>query len=58
MSIETVGTDMNPDAPAFQFADDKIIASTRDAEETWEEVKKYRITLIVYQILRELDERA
>ncbi|KKL28041.1 hypothetical protein LCGC14_2379150, partial [marine sediment metagenome] len=55
--IETVGTDMNPDAPAFQFADDKIIASTRDAEETWEEVKKYRITLIVYQVLRKIDER-
>ena len=57
MSIETVGTDMNPDAPAFQFADDKIIASTRAAEETCQEVRKYRITLIVYQILRKIDER-
>ena len=57
MSIETVGTDMNPDASTFEFADYKIIASTRDAEETWEEVKKYRITLIVYQILRKIDER-
>ena len=57
MSIETVGTDMNPDASTFEFADDKIIASTRDAEETWEEVKKCGITLIVYQILRKIDER-
>lgn len=50
MGIKTVGTDMNLDAPAFQFTDDKIIASTTDAQESWEEVKKCRITLIVYQI--------
>lgn len=41
MGILTVGTDMNPLAPAFEFADDKVIASTRDTEGTWEELKKY-----------------
>jgi len=41
LDILTIGTDINPFAPAFEFADDKIIASTRDAEGTWEKVKKY-----------------
>jgi len=41
MGLYVVGTDMNPKAPAFEFSDDKIIASTRDVEDTLMKVKKY-----------------
>lgn len=41
LSIQVVGTDINPYAPAFEFSDDKILASTRDPEETWEGVEKF-----------------
>jgi len=39
-----VGTDMNPDAPAFEFADDVLIASTRDVDETLAAVTAYAAT--------------
>lgn len=38
-----VGTDMNPDAPAFEFADDVLIASTRDVSETLAVVEAYAV---------------
>ena len=41
MGLYVIGTDMNPKAPAFNFADEKIIASTRDVQETVSKVKKY-----------------
>ena len=39
--LQVVGTDMNPDAPAFKFADDTLIASTRDVDETLAVVKAF-----------------
>ncbi len=39
--LSVVGTDMNPDAPAFEFADDTLIASTRDVDETLAVVQAY-----------------
>ncbi|MCJ9430327.1 ATP-grasp domain-containing protein [Kordiimonas marina] len=32
--LTVVGTDMDPEAPAFEFADVRLIASTRDVDET------------------------
>ena len=32
MKLKIIGTDINPKAPAFKYADKKIIASTRDAK--------------------------
>lgn len=39
--LSVVGTDMNADAPAFEFADDTLIASTRDVDETLAVVGAY-----------------
>lgn len=39
--LYVVGTDINPDAPAFDFADDSLIASTRDVDETLAVVRAY-----------------
>jgi len=41
MGLKTVVTDMNPNAPGFSYADDYIIASTRDVEETIKKVKEF-----------------
>ena len=41
LGIQVIGTDINPYAPAFEFSDDKIFASTRDPVETWEGVEKF-----------------
>ncbi len=41
MGFHVVGTDMNPDAPAFELADDVILASTRDPEATLKAVIGY-----------------
>jgi biotin carboxylase len=41
MSFKVVGTDINPDAPAFELADDTILASTRDPEQTLQAVISY-----------------
>jgi biotin carboxylase len=41
MGLHVVGTDRNPQAPAFKEADESLICSTRDAEETVIAVKKY-----------------
>ncbi len=34
MGLRVVATDMNPQAPGFQFADDHLIVSTYDVEKT------------------------
>ncbi len=39
--LHVVGSDMNPQAPAFEYADDILIASTRNADETVAVVAKY-----------------
>ena len=44
MGLFVVGTDVNPYAPAFDFADDKLICSTRDAKQTLTKVLKYSKT--------------
>ena len=44
MGLFVVGTDINPHAPAFDFADEKLICSTRDANQTLTEVLKYSKT--------------
>ena len=41
MGFNVVGTDRNPQAPAFDLADDFILASTRDPEETLQAVIEY-----------------
>lgn len=41
MGLNIVATDINPSAPAFQFADVTLIASTRNAEESLSAVKGY-----------------
>ncbi|HHL39627.1 MAG TPA: ATP-grasp domain-containing protein [Deltaproteobacteria bacterium] len=41
MGLRVVGTDMDPGAPAFEYADERIIASTRDVDETLREVRRY-----------------
>lgn len=41
LCIQTVGTDVNPHAPAFEFSDDKILASTRDPVRTWKGVEEF-----------------
>lgn len=41
MDLTVVGTDINPNAPAFEFADEKLICSTRDAIETLKKVESY-----------------
>ncbi|MCL5267417.1 MAG: ATP-grasp domain-containing protein [Bacteroidetes bacterium] len=41
MGLVVVGSDMNPNAPAFKYADERIIASTRDVEQTCEAVAMF-----------------
>lgn len=41
MGLAVVGSDMNPDAPAFALPVDKVIASTYDPAETLAAVRKY-----------------
>jgi len=41
MGFYIVGTDRNPKAPAFEFADKKLLCSTRDANHTLEVVIEY-----------------
>jgi len=41
MGFYIVGTDRNPKAPAFEFADEKLLCSTRDANHTLEVVIEY-----------------
>jgi biotin carboxylase len=41
MGVNVVGTDMNPRAPALEYADDRLIASTRDVRRTVEAVLGY-----------------
>ncbi len=41
MGFKVVGTDINPEAPAFELADDTILASTRDPQETKQAVIEY-----------------
>ena len=41
MGLTVIGTDRNPNAPAFDFADKKLICSTRDANHTLETVLEF-----------------
>jgi biotin carboxylase len=41
LGIETVASDINPAAPAFQYADHKIIASTRNIAETVQAARQF-----------------
>lgn len=41
MGLNVIGTDRNPNAPAFDFADKKLICSTRDANHTLETVLEF-----------------
>ena len=41
MGLFIIGTDMNPEAPALQYADAALICSTRDVPATLTEVSKY-----------------
>lgn len=43
MNLRTIGVDMNPNAPAFKYADVKIFESTINAEVVLEKVKLYKI---------------
>ena len=41
LGLFVVGTDINPQAPAFDFADEKIICSTRNAQQTLTKIMEY-----------------
>ena len=41
MGLKVIGTDINPKAPAFKFADYQLIASTRDANSTLMAARKF-----------------
>ena len=41
MGLNVIGTDRNPNAPAFDFADKKLICSTRDANHTLKTVLEF-----------------
>ncbi len=41
LGLHVIGTDINPNAPAFKHADDQIIASTRDPMDTIYKAKQY-----------------
>jgi len=51
LGLHVVGTDINPKAPAFDFADEKIICSTRDAHQTLEKIKDYSNTHTISGVL-------
>ena len=42
MGLKVIASDKDPNAPGFQFADERILASTYDIEETLKAVQKYR----------------
>ena len=46
MGLHVVVSDGNPEAPGFEFADDKIIASTYDVEETIQKAKNYHQSVL------------
>jgi len=41
LGLRAVGTDQNPNAPAFAYADERLLCSTRDPEETLTVVRAY-----------------
>jgi biotin carboxylase len=41
MGLNVVGSDINPEAPAFRLTKGRIIASTRDSDSTLREVKRF-----------------
>lgn len=43
MGLHVVVSDMNPDAPGFKFADDRLIASTYDLEQTINVARDYHL---------------
>ena len=42
MGYKVIGTDKNPNAPAFKYADHKVIASTRDHVDTLNSLRKFK----------------
>ena len=51
MGLHVVGTDMDPEAPAFSEADDVLICSTRDVEETLASIKAYAASHPVHGVM-------
>lgn len=49
--LEVIGTDMNPNAPAFKYADDKIVASTRNIEDTVKAVKQFHVNKPIHGVM-------
>lgn len=41
MGLYVIGTDKNPNASAFEYADEKLISSSRDSNQTLKIIKKY-----------------
>jgi biotin carboxylase len=41
IGLKVIGTDIDPDAPGFEFADHSLICSTRNAESSLHEVKNF-----------------
>jgi formate-dependent phosphoribosylglycinamide formyltransferase (GAR transformylase) len=41
LGLTVIGTDINPNAPAFQYSDYQIIASTRDVKSTVDSIIKF-----------------
>ncbi len=51
MGLTVVGTDMNPEAPAFALADHRLICSTRDVDETVAKVSDFAKTHTIHGVM-------
>lgn len=49
--LTVIGTDMDPDAPGFAFADHKILVSTRDAQATEREAVRFHGTHSIHGVM-------
>ena len=51
LGLTVIGTDANPDAPAFKYCDYRIIASTRNVKETVDAVIKFNKSIIINGVM-------
>lgn len=51
LGLTVIGTDINPNAPAFQYSDYQIIASTRDVKSTVDSVIKFNESININGVM-------
>ncbi|MGR3218591.1 MAG: hypothetical protein ACUZ8H_02070, partial [Candidatus Anammoxibacter sp.] len=51
LGVDVIGSDMNPNAPAFEYANGRIIASTRDVEGTIKAVRQYHVSKPIHGVM-------